>query len=260
MLVVVLFVVMHGLIDHALYLCSVERYSFRYGFLCLFVEVSAKRRLDILTGEYLQSADALNGLQDPVFDLNHLRPVLPVGHKPLRPKSDVLRLFVNMCHSPYLPWRISPMSIDWSSIPAPASYADLYAHYGDPADPHFERDYIVSNPHMVGGREVHIQAHVALTERLHQVFADLTRSGAISHLHTFDGSFVVRSIRGSVKKSLHSWALAFDFNAAENPLGGTPTMHPEVVAAFKRAGFVWGGEFRGRRDGMHFQFSAPHTI
>jgi len=152
------------------------------------------------------------------------------------------------------------MTTNWKSIPAPGSYADLYAHYGDPRTPNFEATYIVTHAHEVGGHMVNIACHVAIEDRLHLVFADLIASGHIGLLHTFDGSFVVRTIRGASNPSLHSWGLAMDFNAATNRLGATPTMPAEVVAAFKAHGFVWGGDFNHRKDGMHFQFTQPHTI
>jgi len=149
---------------------------------------------------------------------------------------------------------------DWSTVPIPGSYDDLYKYYGDPRQPGFEAKYIVTQAHQVGGRMVNIPCHVAAQERLHLVFADLIAEGNIGLLETFDGSFAIRPIRGASNPSLHSWGLAFDFNAAKNPLGAKPTMPAAVVAAFKRHGFAWGGEFHGRPDGMHFQLTIPHTI
>lgn len=77
-------------------------------------------------------------------------------------------------------------------------------------------------------------------------------------LHTFDGCFCIRKIRGYENDpqawSLHSWGIAIDFNAKDNPLGKEPTMSPQLVACFTDAGFDWGGNF-SRKDGMHFQLA-----
>ena len=76
----------------------------------------------------------------------------------------------------------------------------------------------------------------------------------------FSGSFNIRPIRGSHVPSMHSYALAIDINAPANPLGAdeahTMFKHDSlVVRAFKEEGWVWGGDWHGRRDAMHMQFA-----
>ncbi len=79
---------------------------------------------------------------------------------------------------------------------------------------------------------------------------------------TFSGSYACRLIRGSSSTwSLHSWAVAVDFDAAANCLGcpteDTEIGHePEFVRAFTRFGFVWGGTW-SRPDAMHFEYDGP---
>lgn len=66
-----------------------------------------------------------------------------------------------------------------------------------------------------------------------------------------------RAIRGSSTASNHSWALALDLNAPENPMGprnGKIRRHPKVIALWKRFGFGWGGDYSGRADDMHMEF------
>jgi len=71
-------------------------------------------------------------------------------------------------------------------------------------------------------------------------------------LKTFDGCFNIRDVRGRPGKiSDHAYAMAFDFNADENPLGSPSKLSPEFVQCFLQAGFVHGG-FYERKDPMHF--------
>lgn len=88
--------------------------------------------------------------------------------------------------------------------------------------------------------------------------------GAIHHAgcDCFSGSYYPggRLIRGGKILSMHSYALAVDINAPLNPLGASAdrTLFKSdslVVQAFKEEGWVWGGDWKGRRDAMHFQFA-----
>lgn len=55
--------------------------------------------------------------------------------------------------------------------------------------------------------------------------------------------------------SNHSWGLAFDVNAPDNPFGGTShDIPPYMVNLFADHGFRWGGEYHGTKDWMHFEF------
>jgi hypothetical protein len=73
------------------------------------------------------------------------------------------------------------------------------------------------------------------------------------------GGFVNRAIRGSTTKpSNHSWGLAIDINWDRNPMvsGSLVTdLPPQVVAIWKSLGFGWGGDYRTRKDAMHFEFA-----
>lgn len=70
---------------------------------------------------------------------------------------------------------------------------------------------------------------------------------------SFDGSFCIRAVRGYPNiMSVHSFGLAIDMNAKENPLGSPSTWSPSFVKCFTDAGFEWGGSFE-RLDCMHFQ-------
>lgn len=71
------------------------------------------------------------------------------------------------------------------------------------------------------------------------------------------GTYNPRLIRGSKTKwSNHAYGAAIDINAEENGFNAKSTIPLPVIAAFKRQGARWGGDYRGRKDPMHFEFCA----
>jgi|688.fasta_scaffold204585_4 hypothetical protein len=79
-------------------------------------------------------------------------------------------------------------------------------------------------------------------------------------LDVFSGAHMVRPMRGGRNLSMHAYGLAIDINAPENQLGWKPGYHSEsftdespMVKFFKEEGWVWGGDWKSRPDGMHFQ-------
>lgn len=90
---------------------------------------------------------------------------------------------------------------------------------------------------------------------LDQTFQILDTLGLICELKTFDGCFNVRKVRGSEEKySIHSFGLAIDFNASENPLGGPVKFSRKFLSAMEACGWTCGAYFT-RQDGMHFQYA-----
>lgn len=84
--------------------------------------------------------------------------------------------------------------------------------------------------------------------------ARVLHKGLVSELKTFDGCFCIRKKRGLDEMSTHSYGLAIDINAHENPLGGESKLSPELVGCFVDAGFIWGGTWH-RKDPQHFQWA-----
>lgn len=55
--------------------------------------------------------------------------------------------------------------------------------------------------------------------------------------------------------SNHSWGLALDVNAPENPYGGTTHEIPEEMGRlWNEYGWRWGGDYPNTKDWMHFEF------
>lgn len=91
-----------------------------------------------------------------------------------------------------------------------------------------------------------------LIEPLEAAFQNVIDRDLACEIMTWDGCFNIRKKRGLKSWSLHSWAIAIDFNAAWNQLGKKPRMNIKLVKCFTDAGFEWGGKW-SRPDGMHFQ-------
>ena len=78
-------------------------------------------------------------------------------------------------------------------------------------------------------------------------------------MHRFSGAYNYRPIRGSTRLSDHSFGAAIDIDSQDNPmttdLSVPYKMTKACVDAFKAHGAFWGGDFRSRKDYMHYQWS-----
>ncbi len=70
----------------------------------------------------------------------------------------------------------------------------------------------------------------------------------------YGGCFNIRRIVGSDNWSNHSWACAIDLSPGTNGFNMHTTLSQTVIDAFKRQGALWGGDYKGRKDPMHFEF------
>lgn len=148
--------------------------------------------------------------------------------------------------------------------------ASLVAFYGDPNDDDFERDNLVTvtppwklfyagkpwNHGIKVHKKCSVQFQSVLTEIWDHYSRDQHNIDAVG-MSNFDGSYNNRDVRGRPGvKSVHAFGAAFDFDAAHNQLGVSRGAMPVFVAnAFKKQGAVWGGDYHGRKDWMHFQFA-----
>lgn len=90
-------------------------------------------------------------------------------------------------------------------------------------------------------------------EALFKAFTGIEQANLQEEIETFDGCYVERKVRGSSKISLHSWALAIDLNAHKEKLGQEATHWSEqFISIMEQAGVYWGGNFKTRKDNMHF--------
>lgn len=149
---------------------------------------------------------------------------------------------------------------------------DFYKKFGHPGKKKFKDTLIVWDVPQaleIGFIPHKIYCHPLLVTPLSTGFSNLIQRGFAKELLTWDGCWNLRAIRGYEDKydklmaagneelaikylSIHSWACAFDANAATNRLGATPTLSKGFVKCFTDAGMEWGGGWK-RPDGMHFQ-------
>ena len=77
-----------------------------------------------------------------------------------------------------------------------------------------------------------------------------------------DWGYCFRMIRGSTENlSNHSSGTAIDLNATKHALGKVGTFPAEKVpmirALAKKYSLTWGGDYRNRKDEMHFEVAIP---
>ena len=75
-----------------------------------------------------------------------------------------------------------------------------------------------------------------------------------------DWGFCYRMVRGTTDKlSNHSSGTAIDLNASRHPLGQVGTFEPGKVPMLRalahKYGLTWGGDYKSRKDEMHFEIS-----
>jgi|GEM_PF-6864413 len=109
-----------------------------------------------------------------------------------------------------------------------------------------------------------IRVHRLCASAFQAVFNDvLTQCGHdqskvdATGISDFGGCFNIRAIAGSDNYSNHSWACAIDLSPDSNGFNMQSTLNTMVVDAFKSRGARWGGDYKGRKDPMHFEWVSP---
>jgi hypothetical protein len=148
-----------------------------------------------------------------------------------------------------------------------------FAHHPLPHDPDAVRvlgDWEQKNivwvnvPQLAGyknaKRNGDIQFHRLAAPQLVRLWQAWDSAGLLGKVLTYEGSYVPRFIRGSrTVLSNHAFGSAFDINYKWNKLGAVPALAGregsvrELVSLANAYGFYWGGHFRHRLDGMHFE-------
>lgn len=138
-------------------------------------------------------------------------------------------------------------------IDLPIYQRDLMGLFGDPHESSFPSTWLATTQLDLVVKRPNIYCHKLMISPLQQAAALLRSRGLADQWHTYDGCWCVRYMRGGNSLSVHSWGLAIDLNAAENPFGADDfQMTKEFAACFEEVGFTWGGRWN-YPDGMHFQ-------
>jgi len=105
-----------------------------------------------------------------------------------------------------------------------------------------------------------VQFHTLAAPQLQALWAAWESAGLLERVLTYDGAYNPRFVRGSTTElSNHAFGTAFDINQQWNPLGAIPALAGrkgsvrELVEIANEHGFFWGGNFKNRPDGMHFE-------
>jgi hypothetical protein len=135
--------------------------------------------------------------------------------------------------------------------------------FGSLDDPHFEQKNIIlfdlPYPLFYGTTKIlHARAHHHAAPVFVAVFQELLASGLASTVQHYSGIYAKRNIRGASHPSTHSWGIAIDLEAELYQLGSTKRFPAPVVEVFTKHGFVYGGDFQGRKDPMHFQLASGY--
>lgn len=67
------------------------------------------------------------------------------------------------------------------------------------------------------------------------------------------GVYVDRPVTGGKRKSMHAYGAAIDMGVERNQLYTKGDMPAAVIAIYKDEGWRWGGDYKSRKDPMHFE-------
>lgn len=159
-------------------------------------------------------------------------------------------------------------------FPPPHGYAEVRRTFGDVS---VSGDQIVGPTWWEGANLVSVELpgcpHVCY---MHKLVVPMARE-ALRQCVALDDDYEIKKIgwfaprfkRGHEADgliSMHSWAIAVDINPDDNPMVRirTPadlvlrkkTIPDAWIECFKSVGFIWGGDFQGLYDPMHFQYAS----
>jgi hypothetical protein len=105
-----------------------------------------------------------------------------------------------------------------------------------------------------------VRFHKLAAQQLAGLWKAWEDAGLLDRVLSWEGGFVPRFVRCSTSVlSNHSFGSGFDINASFNAFGAQPALPGqkgcvfELVPIAHEFGFYWGGHFKNRRDGMHFE-------
>lgn len=149
-------------------------------------------------------------------------------------------------------------------LPPPRGLHEIIAAFGDLDDPRFEAENIVQfalpYPLRYDGKVVlKSRCHRRVVEVFQGVLEAISMAGLQHECASYGGIYASRPQRAHPRfPSTHSWGIAIDLEPERYPLGSQKRFPPAVVDIFTSAGFTYGGDFRIRKDPMHFQYCSGY--
>lgn len=106
-----------------------------------------------------------------------------------------------------------------------------------------------------------VRCNAAMMPQLIGAMKELQRKSFGHLIHSNDGCFSARFLNRDPGAGIshHTFGVAIDINASENPFGAQPVMDKRIVEVMDRWGFTWGGRWL-LPDGMHFEWIGPPDI
>lgn len=161
-------------------------------------------------------------------------------------------------------------------IPPPHGLAEIKALFGAPSfhplkppfvdiDDAWERENLVVIPD-AGGTGLRIQLHKLVARQFEEAMV-AARKAAPDYKVRLLGGYCARQMvtldpakQAAAPLSVHAWGAAFDVNWDTNPFRLTlkTDLPPAFVKAFTDAGWDWGGNWRSKKDPMHFQYATGY--
>lgn len=108
-----------------------------------------------------------------------------------------------------------------------------------------------------------VRIHRLASAAFSALWTSWASAGLLNQVLSFDGTYSPRFVRSSAATqtlSNHAFAVAFDINAEWNGFGAEPARRGmkgclyDLVPIANQHKFFWGGHYKTRRDGMHFEF------
>lgn len=133
----------------------------------------------------------------------------------------------------------------------PNGLQEIIATFGQPGT----NQVTMQMPAGPGGKMISVTAHKAIIGKMKAAFEEIKARGLSGLIKSFDGAFNNRNKRGGSTKSTHAWGIAFDINAAENPMGSSRQTagQRQLAAIFAKYGF-----YQLPNDPMHFQYATGY--
>ena len=131
----------------------------------------------------------------------------------------------------------------------------LYTRYDDPRIAGWEQKWITEwNVQLVHPwfPERTIKIHKHFWPLFNDALTELELLGLDSEIKSCDSTFSSVHYADSPVLSVHSWGVAIDMNAADNPVGSAGKWSEDFIAVMMRHGIYCGQNWTGNKEPMHF--------